>query len=131
MSPRSTFLIATSVLSCRVHAEPDPDVKWMKNSQELMDSGGRYKVSFDGKREYSLSISNVGIEDFASYACSAINSLGKDQRIVRLSGEHTWDWKYILEDLMEYLQLCGAISVSNHVSIPSREYFVHACSVNI
>ncbi|XP_040581372.1 protein amalgam [Lepeophtheirus salmonis] len=75
----------TAVLTCRVHAEPDPDVKWYKNSHQI-DPLGHSKALFNGKKEYSLHISNVGIEDFSTYTCSAVNSLGKDKKVLRLTG---------------------------------------------
>ena len=73
-----------AVMTCFVHAEPDADVVWYKNSMKL-DMRRGYKISRDGKRHY-LNIPTVGEEDFANYTCQASNSLGKARGLVQLRG---------------------------------------------
>ena len=72
------------VMSCMVHAEPAPEMIWFKNSMKL-DMKRGYILTNDNKR-YSLTIPNVGEEDFANYTCQAINSLGKKEEMIQLRG---------------------------------------------
>ncbi|CAB4059531.1 unnamed protein product [Lepeophtheirus salmonis] len=94
----------TAVLTCRVHAEPDPDVKWYKNSHQI-DPLGHSKALFNGKKEYSLHISNVGIEDFSTYTCSAVNSLGKDKKSIEINWIITKTYAPLLQFRIMYRNL--------------------------
>ena len=57
---------------------------WFKNSMKL-DMKRGYILTSDNKK-YSLTIPNVGEEDFANYTCQAINSLGKKEEMIQLRG---------------------------------------------
>ncbi|KAH9364561.1 hypothetical protein HPB48_021047 [Haemaphysalis longicornis] len=57
-------------LRCRVFGAPRPDVKWMKEAQEL--TGGRYKVLDSG----DLQIDDLLVTDQGEYTCYASNKFG-------------------------------------------------------
>ncbi|XP_031786698.1 neuroglian isoform X2 [Nasonia vitripennis] len=58
-------------LTCRVFGAPKPEVKWVRNGQEL--TGGRYKILESG----DLEIENVIFSDAGEYNCHASNKFGK------------------------------------------------------
>uniref|UniRef100_A0ABD2WQQ1 Neuroglian n=1 Tax=Trichogramma kaykai TaxID=54128 RepID=A0ABD2WQQ1_9HYME len=58
-------------LTCRVFGAPKPEVKWLRNGQEL--TGGRYKILESG----DLEIENVIYSDGGDYECHASNKFGK------------------------------------------------------
>ena len=74
-----------AVMICIVHAEPAPDIVWHKNSMQL-DMRRGYTINKENKR-YSLTVPQVGEEDFANYTCQASNSLGKSRGQIQLRGE--------------------------------------------
>ncbi|XP_067118775.1 LOW QUALITY PROTEIN: neuroglian-like [Centruroides vittatus] len=69
---------STVVLRCKVFGAPRPDVKWIKNGQEL--TGGRYQVVEDG----NLEIKNVLVTDQGDYTCYARNKFGEAREHGRL-----------------------------------------------
>ncbi|XP_014218547.1 neuroglian isoform X2 [Copidosoma floridanum] len=58
-------------LTCHVFGAPKPEVKWLRNGQEL--TGGRYKILETG----DLEIEDVLFSDAGEYQCHASNKLGK------------------------------------------------------
>lgn len=67
-----TLAVVTSraTLRCRVFGAPRPEVKWMKETQEL--TGGRYKVLDSG----DLQIDDLLVTDQGEYTCYASNKFG-------------------------------------------------------
>lgn len=71
-------------ITCRVFGAPKPEVKWIKNGQEL--TGGRYKTLESG----DLHIETVTFLDAGTYTCHASNKLGTADASANLSvKEHT------------------------------------------
>ncbi|XP_020282519.1 neuroglian isoform X2 [Pseudomyrmex gracilis] len=71
-------------ITCRVFGAPKPEVKWIKNGQEL--TGGRYKTLDTG----DLEIENVIFSDAGVYTCHASNKLGEiDASAELVVKEHT------------------------------------------
>ncbi|XP_012275891.1 neuroglian isoform X2 [Orussus abietinus] len=58
-------------MTCRVFGAPKPEVKWVRNGQEL--TGGRYKILESG----DLEIENVIFLDSGTYTCHAANKFGE------------------------------------------------------
>jgi len=58
-------------ITCRVFGAPKPEVKWIRNRQEL--TGGRYKTLDTG----DLEIENVIFLDAGNYTCHASNKFGE------------------------------------------------------
>lgn len=58
-------------ITCRVFGAPKPEVKWVRNGQEL--TGGRYKILDIG----DLEIENVIFLDAGTYTCHAANKFGE------------------------------------------------------
>ncbi|XP_077267327.1 neuroglian isoform X6 [Temnothorax americanus] len=58
-------------ITCRVFGAPKPEVKWVRNGQEL--TGGRYKILDIG----DLEIENVIFLDAGTYTCYASNKFGE------------------------------------------------------
>ena len=75
-----------AVLTCHVHAVPKAGVVWYKNML-LLDGGARYHMHSAGN-VHSLTIRDVGIEDFANYSCTADNSMGRNRATVMVTGEN-------------------------------------------
>lgn len=67
-----TLAVVTSraTLRCRVFGAPRPEVRWMKENQEL--TGGRYKVLDSG----DLQIDDLLVADQGEYTCYASNKFG-------------------------------------------------------
>ncbi|XP_014473407.1 PREDICTED: neuroglian isoform X2 [Dinoponera quadriceps] len=74
----------TILITCRVFGAPKPEVKWIKNGQEL--TGGRYKILETG----DLQIEAVSFLDAGTYTCHASNKLGQvDASATLMVKEHT------------------------------------------
>lgn len=74
----------TIQITCRVFGAPKPEVKWIKNGQEL--TGGRYKTLDTG----DLQIEAVTFLDAGTYTCHASNKLGQvDASANLVVKEHT------------------------------------------
>lgn len=63
----------TAVFRCRVAGDPQPNVKWMRDSNEVSDDDERYFIEEDG----SLVISDVSESDAGQYECVAHNDMGE------------------------------------------------------
>lgn len=86
------------VMTCRVFGAPKPQVKWIRNGQEL--TGGRYKVQESG----DLHIENVQFGDEGDYVCHAENKFGtKEANGTLLVKEHT----KITENPQDYEVVAG------------------------
>ncbi|XP_025162697.1 neuroglian isoform X2 [Harpegnathos saltator] len=74
----------TIQITCRVFGAPKPEIKWIKNGQEL--TGGRYKTLETG----DLQIEGVTFLDAGTYTCHASNKLGQvDASASLVVKEHT------------------------------------------
>ncbi|XP_046815214.1 peroxidasin homolog [Vespa crabro] len=62
----------TVTFTCRVTGDPEPEVKWMRDSNELYVDGERFLVQKDG----TLVISDVTEEDTGEYECIASSDMG-------------------------------------------------------
>ncbi|XP_044588361.1 titin homolog isoform X4 [Cotesia glomerata] len=62
-------------LVCKLHAKPEPDIRWEKGGK-LLPLGGDFATDFDGETA-RLSIQHVYPEDEGEYTCVAYNELGK------------------------------------------------------
>lgn len=58
-------------LRCPVFGVPRPEVKWLKEGQEL--TGGRYRVLDNG----DLQLHDLRVSDQGSYTCRARNKFGE------------------------------------------------------
>ncbi|XP_050439437.1 opioid-binding protein/cell adhesion molecule homolog isoform X2 [Adelges cooleyi] len=70
---------------CIIHAEPDAEVLWYKDTLQLDMNEWRI-MEFKGNR-YTLRIRKVQNTDFGNYSCVADNGLGRTRRFVELSGK--------------------------------------------
>ena len=70
---------------CRVHAVPMPTIVWSKDGQ-VVSASQRVKMANLGSR-HTLTISQVQKGDFGKYTCQASNSLGRDQRMIEMTGK--------------------------------------------
>ncbi|XP_033217712.1 neuroglian isoform X3 [Belonocnema kinseyi] len=74
----------TVKLTCRVFGAPKPEVKWIRNGQEL--TGGRYKILSSG----DLEIENVAFADAGEFTCHARNKFDEVEASATLTvKEHT------------------------------------------
>ncbi|XP_052425839.1 myomesin-2 isoform X6 [Carassius gibelio] len=62
-------------LTCTVWGDPNPEVTWFKNEQEIV-SDDRYKVTFEGGKFASLTINTVYVEDSGKYSINVRNKYG-------------------------------------------------------
>ncbi|KAL2716374.1 peroxidasin [Vespula squamosa] len=62
----------TVTFTCRVIGDPEPEVKWMRDSSELYVDGERFFIQEDG----TLVISDVTEEDTGEYECIASSDMG-------------------------------------------------------
>ncbi|XP_050978140.1 myomesin-2 isoform X4 [Labeo rohita] len=62
-------------LTCTVWGDPNPEVTWFKNEQEVV-SDDRYKITFEGGKFASLTIKNVYVEDSGKYSINVRNKYG-------------------------------------------------------
>jgi peroxidase len=62
----------TAVFRCRAAGDPQPRIKWMRDSNEVPIDDGRYAVMEDG----SLVINEVTEDDAGDYECVAHNDMG-------------------------------------------------------
>ncbi|KAL0273991.1 UNVERIFIED_CONTAM: hypothetical protein PYX00_006538 [Menopon gallinae] len=72
-------------LVCIVHAEPQADVLWYRDTLRL-DTTDRRSMEVRGSR-HTLYIRKVQASDFGNYSCVADNSLGKMRQYLQLSGK--------------------------------------------
>ncbi|TRY88116.1 hypothetical protein DNTS_031497 [Danionella cerebrum] len=62
-------------LTCTVWGDPNPEVTWFKNEQEVV-SDDRYKITFEGGKFASLTINSVYVEDSGKYSINVRNKYG-------------------------------------------------------
>ncbi|XP_023337137.1 lachesin isoform X2 [Eurytemora carolleeae] len=74
-----------AVISCLVYGDPEPQVLWYRNTM-LLDRNEKRLMEQYGQR-HRLVITDMGLEDFGNYSCSAENELGKSRGFIQLSGE--------------------------------------------
>ncbi|CAO1390750.1 unnamed protein product [Diamesa hyperborea] len=73
-----------AALNCVVHGETQPEVAWFKDTMQI-DQTERHTMENHGTR-HTLTIRRVGSQDFGNYSCVADNQLGKNKKIITLSG---------------------------------------------
>lgn len=71
-------------LECRVSADPQAQVTWLKG-ETVVPTDNRVVSLVDGDK-YTLLIRNVQKSDFGIYTCRAINELGQGELQIQLSG---------------------------------------------
>ncbi|KAI6223322.1 hypothetical protein M3Y95_00877500 [Aphelenchoides besseyi] len=73
-----TVLLGESkALKCRIEAQPDPQIEWLKNEKPIKKSK-RLRIS-QNDNVYALKISNAVAEDTGAYSCLACNRAGSSQ----------------------------------------------------
>lgn len=89
-----------AVFTCKISAEPEPDVTWTRNNRPIVE-GGRYEVEV-GKAFVSLHIKDVDGDDEAQYECVVTNSLGtaRSSASLTVEGEIIFCYFFILEACM-------------------------------
>ncbi|XP_019613602.1 PREDICTED: muscle M-line assembly protein unc-89-like [Branchiostoma belcheri] len=60
---------------CQITGDPQPEVHWLKNGQEIFD-GGRFHIRTVGER-YTLRLDRVSVNDTGKFICVATNPRGK------------------------------------------------------
>ncbi|XP_011690293.1 PREDICTED: hemicentin-1-like isoform X2 [Wasmannia auropunctata] len=71
-------------LDCMVSAWPEAKVEWFFNNKTLEYSSRIMKHNTDN--DHSLFIRQVETDDYGSYLCRAVNSLGVTEKMIELSG---------------------------------------------
>ena len=72
-------------LVCLVRGRPNPHVTWSKDGKAIhLNDHIRQTQSF---HRHTLTILAVTKSDFGSYVCVAENSLGKESKVLQLTGE--------------------------------------------
>ncbi|KAK3539051.1 hypothetical protein QTP86_023497, partial [Hemibagrus guttatus] len=78
---------AEVVIQCQVSGHPDPSIEWSKSGQSVR-TGGKitkgYTFGFSMVRNATLYISSVRIYDEGFYTCAASNTVGQDEKMIRL-----------------------------------------------
>jgi len=77
-------------LTCIVHGEPRPSVRWFKENSEL-SSNDRIKIeSKESSHRHTLILRGLASQrDFGNYSCVAENSLGSSKRHIEVHGRPT------------------------------------------
>ncbi|XP_071446700.1 peroxidasin homolog [Hetaerina americana] len=63
----------TAYFTCKAEGDPEPDIVWMRNSNELSLADPRYSALTDG----TLMIENAALEDVGVYECMAKSAAGE------------------------------------------------------
>ena len=74
-----------AVISCIVYGDPEPNVRWYRETMVLARNENRLVEQF-GIR-HRLVIASVSQTDFGNYSCLAENDLGKSRGFIQLSGK--------------------------------------------
>ncbi|CRK97731.1 CLUMA_CG011111, isoform A [Clunio marinus] len=74
-----------ATLSCIVHGETQPEVSWLRDTMPIDQHNEHYAMENRGTRN-TLTIRRVKSQDFGNYSCVADNQLGKNKKIITLSG---------------------------------------------
>lgn len=77
-------------LTCIVHGEPRPNVRWFKENSELSNND-RVKIeSKESSHRHTLILKGLASQrDFGNYSCIAENSLGSSKRHIEVHGRPT------------------------------------------
>lgn len=65
----------TAVLECAVTGKPLPEVKWMKDGQQVQPDS-RHKIDSLANGQQKLTIVKAAEEDIGEYSCEAVNNAG-------------------------------------------------------
>lgn len=71
-------------VSCNVHGEPQPEVKWYKETMLLDPTNNRHMETYGNR--HVLILRHVNEYDFGNYSCMADNSLGRERKSIEVSG---------------------------------------------
>ncbi|KRY50894.1 Twitchin [Trichinella britovi] len=82
-TPRFTSLLhnvyvqadETAIFQCSVDGLPDPDVRWLRNGEEIFPVKDKYEISRIGN-EVTLKVFHTNETDQAEYCCEAKNTAG-------------------------------------------------------
>jgi len=74
-----------AILVCQVHASPEAEVTWYRNTMLLENDNRMYREKIGSK--HTLTIHQVREEEFTSYHCKASNSLGHHSVKITISGK--------------------------------------------
>jgi hypothetical protein len=74
-------------LRVRISGSPKPNVKWLRDGQEIFPDGSRIKTTYDEfTSSYTLTIQAAGESDLGTYSCEATNSEGSATSSCKVSG---------------------------------------------
>lgn len=65
----------TAVLECAVAGKPMPEVKWMKDGQQIQPDS-RHKIESLASGQQKLTITKASEDDVGEYTCEAVNAAG-------------------------------------------------------
>jgi len=77
-------------LTCIVHGEPRPTVRWFKENNELKSTNRIQIESKESSHRHTLKLMGLASpQDFGNYSCVAENSLGSSKRHIEVHGRPT------------------------------------------
>lgn len=77
-----TKIQSTAILEAKVIGDPQPDIVWFKNDEEIQENE-RIKFMFEDEIA-TIVIKNVEVEDEGEYKVFAKNDLGSDTETINL-----------------------------------------------
>ncbi|XP_067124006.1 muscle M-line assembly protein unc-89-like, partial [Centruroides vittatus] len=75
----------TITFNVKIAGNPKPNVKWMKDDQELKIDNKHFKVTEEESNSYVLTIDHIVKDDAGKYSCKITNEYGSDQADANLT----------------------------------------------
>jgi hypothetical protein len=78
-----------SEMTCIVSAYPEAIIKWYKGDKEIVQKKGimmHHGIMKGNRTKHVLKILHTSSRDFGDYKCSAENAIGKDSKLITLTG---------------------------------------------
>ena len=73
-------------LSCKVLAQPEPEIKWFKNTNQEIKPEPGVRSFRSNQTHHVLTFHHMHEIDFGDYLCEAANSLGAGKTHIHISG---------------------------------------------